>query len=96
MELSDRDAAAMSEEFRKTVDLIYESIGSRAFRPVRALNAAVFDSVMVGAAKRIEKGPVSDVHAFREAYAVLLNNQHFLDACGHDDRGRERASPGWI
>jgi hypothetical protein len=89
-ELSDKDASAMSEEFRATIDLVHESVGGRAFRPVRALNAAVFDSVMVGTAKRIEKGPVLDVQAFREAYEVLLNNQNFLDACGRGTAGGER------
>ena len=89
-ELSDRDAAAMSGRFRTAIDLIRESVGSRAFRPARAFNAAVFDSVMVGAAKRLEMGPVSNVQAFREAYDILLNNQDFLDACGRWTAGAER------
>jgi hypothetical protein len=81
-ELGDKDAAAMSATFRSAIDLVRESVGTRAFRPVRALNAAVFDAVMVGTAKRLELGPVSNVQAFREAYGVLLDNQDFLDACG--------------
>jgi hypothetical protein len=89
-ELSDKDAAAMRETFRSSIDLIRQSVGSRAFRPVRALNAAVFDSVMVGTAKRLETGPVSDIQAFRNAYGVLLNNQEFLDACGRGTASGER------
>jgi hypothetical protein len=89
-ELSDKDAAGMCERFRGAIDLVHQSIGARAFRPVRALKAAVFDSVMVGAAKRLEAGPVSDSRAFREAYAVLLGNQAFLDACGRGTAGAER------
>jgi hypothetical protein len=89
-ELSDKDAASMSEEFRNVIDLVHESVGSRAFRPVRALNAAVFDSVMVGTAKRLEKGRVSDSQAFRNAYGALLNNQDFLDACGRGTAGGVR------
>jgi uncharacterized protein DUF262 len=92
-ELSDKDAAAMSARFRTTIDLVRESIGSRAFRPAKAMNAAVFDSVMVGTAKRLEIGPVLNIEAFRQAYAVLLNNQDFLDACGRwtADAGRVHA-----
>jgi hypothetical protein len=89
-ELSDERAFGMSEEFRKTIDLVHQSVGSRAFRPARALNAAVFDSVMVGTAKRLEKGLVSDVQAFRDAYGTLLSNQGFLDACGRGTAGGER------
>jgi hypothetical protein len=89
-ELSDKDASAMSEQFRSVIDLVHQSIGTRAFRPVRALNAAVFDSVMVGTAKRLGKGRVSDIEAFRNAYGVLLNNQDFLDACGRGTAGGER------
>jgi hypothetical protein len=89
-ELSDKDTSAMSGEFRNVIDLVHESVGSRAFRPVRALNAAVFDSVMVGTAKRLEQGPVSEIQAFRNAYSALLNNQDFLDACGRGTAGGER------
>jgi hypothetical protein len=89
-ELDDKDAAAMCEEFRNTIDLIHLSIGNGAFRPIRALNAAVFDSVMVGTAERLKKGPVADVQAFRDEYTILLNNQDFLDACGRGTAGGER------
>ena len=33
-EFSDQEAAIMSSEFRGAIDLIHESIGSRAFRPL--------------------------------------------------------------
>jgi len=89
-ELSDKDAAAMSESFRGAIDLVYQSAGNRAFRPVRALNAAVFDSVMVGTARRLEMGPVSDILAFTNAYGLLLNDHDFLDACGTGTASVER------
>ena len=89
-ELSDSDSAAMSGSFRSAVDLIRQSVGGHAFRPVRALNAAVFDSVMVGTAKRLQVGPVTDTQAFRDAYGVLLNNQYYLDVCGRGTASGER------
>ncbi|HTX37709.1 MAG TPA: DUF262 domain-containing protein [Bryobacteraceae bacterium] len=89
-ELSDKDASAISEEFRNAIDLVHRSLGNRAFRPVRALNAAVFDSVMVGTAKRLERGPVSGIQAFRNAYDALLKSQDFLDACGRGTASGER------
>ena len=89
-ELSDDKVVDMSNTFHSVIDLIYQSVGTRAFRPARALNAAVFDSVMVGAAKRLEMGPVSDIQTFRDAYDFLINNREYLDACGRGTAGAER------
>lgn len=89
-ELSLDAVALMTATFTQAIDLILASIGARAFRPVRALNAAVFDSVMVGTAKRLRNGPVADTHLFREAYDGLLQNQDFLDACGRGTASGER------
>jgi Protein of unknown function DUF262 len=88
--LSDQNAATMTNSFCGAIDLLLQSIGTRAFRPVRALNAAVFDSVMVGTAKRLENGPLTDIKVFREAYDGLLSNQSFLDACGRGTASGER------
>jgi len=56
-DLGDKDAAAMTNSFCSAIDLLLHSIGNRAFRPARALNAAVFDSVMVGTARRLGACP---------------------------------------
>jgi hypothetical protein len=88
--LSVADALAITNAFTGAIDLVRTSIGNRAFRPVRALNAAVFDSVMVGTAKRLQRGPVTDIQAFSEAYDDLLRNQAFLDACGRGTASGER------
>ena len=88
--LSDEDAAAMTQNFRGTIDLILKSIGNRAFRPVRALNAAVFDSVMVGTTRRLENSPVINIEEFKRAYDALLGDQSFLDACGRGTASGER------
>jgi hypothetical protein len=87
--IADAEASVMKRAFWDSIDLVFQSIGSRAFRPVRALNAAVF-SVMVGTAKRLQNGAVSDLHAYQEAYEMLLANQSFLDSCGRGTAGKER------
>src|ERR1017187_2022695 len=49
----------LEQVFSDTSQTILTGIGTRAFRPQRAVNAAVVDSVMAGVAKRIlAKGPV--------------------------------------
>jgi hypothetical protein len=89
-DLGDKDTAQMTNSFYSAIDLLRNSIGEHAFRPARALNAAVFDSVMVGTATRLAIGPVTNVRAFKESYEKLLTNQSFLDACGRGTASAER------
>jgi hypothetical protein len=72
-----------STVFTGTIDVVYEKIGTTAFRLVRSLNAAVFDAVMYGVAKRLQRGPIGEVAALREAYDSLMRNRDFLDAVEH-------------
>lgn len=65
--------------FLPTIDLVYQSIGLRAFRPRRGLNAAVFDAVMVGVANRVQTGDVANKKSVKQVYDELLTNQEFLD-----------------
>jgi hypothetical protein len=88
--LKDADAAVITNLFRGAIDVVCSSIGKRAFRPVRALNAAVFDSVMVGTAKRLQRGAINDIQAFGGRYESLLQNQEYLDACGRGTASSER------
>jgi|688.fasta_scaffold11634_3 hypothetical protein len=63
--------------FAATVKLILDAIGSKAFKTTNAVNAALFDAVMVGAAQRIGTGPVTDHAAFNAKYEALLGDQPF-------------------
>jgi Protein of unknown function DUF262 len=83
-------AEEMRNVFSQAIHVIHQTVGLSAFRPVRALNAAVFDSVMVGLARRLGKGPVRDPAAVKTKYEGLLRNQEFLDACGRGTAGEER------
>lgn len=66
--------------FRSTIDVFISALGRRAFRPGSSMNAAVFDSMMVGMARRVELGPVSDVSAVRAAYEQLLDDATYSEA----------------
>jgi hypothetical protein len=63
--------------FEKTIALVDKSLGGRAFRPVRSLNAAVFDSVMVGIALRLSAGAAPRPEAIANAYDRLLTDPEF-------------------
>jgi hypothetical protein len=64
--------------FVPTVEIIYDAIGSRAFRLARVLNAAVFDAVMIGVARRLERGSVTNLEILKRRYSELLGNREFL------------------
>lgn len=70
---------SIREAFAPTVEVIYKSIGKRAFRLARVLNAAVYDAVMVGVSRRMQRGPISDSDMLRERYTNLLAGKDFLD-----------------
>lgn len=65
--------------FRDTIAMVDGAIGENAFRPVRALNAAVFDAVMTGLAIRMAQSPAPKKEAVRKAYDKLLLSEKFRE-----------------
>lgn len=64
--------------FIPTVEFIADSLGKDAFRPDRALNAAVFDSVMIATANYvIEESDNLDKEKYKKSYYKLLENEEF-------------------
>ncbi len=66
--------------FSKTITKVYEAFGKRAFRLEKVLNAAVFDSVMVGVARRITSEPHVDTESLKQVYESLLQKSDYLQA----------------
>jgi hypothetical protein len=67
--------------FDRTVEVVQKGIGPRAFRPRRAINAAVVDSVMTGIARRIaSKGEITDMAKLQEQYNKLIEMNDYLAA----------------
>jgi hypothetical protein len=64
--------------FDSTIKVIFESLGAEAFRPERALNAAVFDSVMIGVARRLARGKISQPDQIKSAYKRLVGEKDYL------------------
>lgn len=83
---TNRNLQRQSEEelkglFEATVSVIRDAIGPRAFRPRRAVNAAVVDSLMTGVAKRIsDKGEIRNKKQFAEQYDKLMKIRDYLAA----------------
>ncbi len=72
----------LGDVFKRSIKLCWEAKGKAAFRPSRALNAAVFESVLLGVAKRVEgkQAPLTK-EAFEAAYDNLLSDRNYLRAC---------------
>ncbi|MGE0543968.1 MAG: DUF262 domain-containing protein [Dehalococcoidia bacterium] len=66
--------------FEETVNLIGSGIGRDAFRLQRGINAAQFDAVMFGIARRQQSNPIRNTKSLRPSFDELLNNREFLDS----------------
>lgn len=83
-----KDASKFKEEnlrefiniFSNAIKTIRNGVGKEAFRPDKFINAAVFDSVMVGIAKRLSSGEIRNVGEIKTAYEALLNDEKYQDA----------------
>jgi hypothetical protein len=68
----------LTRVFADAVRTVNTALGPGAFRPAKAFNAAVYDSVMVGVARRLERGPIGSREAMKQAYDALMADQTFV------------------
>lgn len=78
--IGEDEATQLGTRFASTIAAARSFFGDRAFRPERALNAAVFDSVMVGLATRLDAGPVNAPEKMAAAYESLLIDRKYAGA----------------
>ena len=75
-----QSAQEIGDLFFKTVQTINRALSKDAFKPRGALIAAIFDAIMVGIARRLERGDISDIETTRKRYVSLLSNRGFIKA----------------
>ncbi len=78
-----RNAEMMSLElwgdlFKSAITLLLDAVGKAAFRPESTINAAIFDSVMVGLCRRLKSRPIKNSASFKAAYSDLLSKSEFM------------------
>ena len=78
--ISDREADEMFHSFERTIVTAREALGPTAFKPERNLNAAVYDAVMVGLARRLRDESTPDRGSLNESYRKLLDDEEFKTA----------------
>jgi len=69
-----------SNLFSSVIKTIRSELDRKAFRPERTINAAVFDSIMVGVAKRLDSGEIKSRGEIKTAYDKLLKDASYRDA----------------
>jgi hypothetical protein len=81
-EINEQGVEVLARLFRDAIRICNEALGKAAFRPIRALNAAVYEAVIVGIAERLTQSPeVVNLNMVLSAYDKLLQDQRFMKAC---------------
>lgn len=68
----------LTDLFVNSLSLIVDAKGSDAFKRGGAVNAALFDSVMIGVAKRLQSGDMT-AEECRDNYDLLMNDSSYVD-----------------
>ena len=72
------DKETLTEIFKVTVNFVNDVLGKNAFRPFRAINASIYDSIMVGIAEmHSRQSRFPEKKAFLEKYYKLLRNEEY-------------------
>lgn len=72
------DKQLLTNLFTSAITLIVSAKGNDAFRRGNAVNAALFDSVMIGVAKRLQESEMS-VEECREKYDILMQDGTYME-----------------
>ena len=80
--LSAEKLEQLAGTFAKTIKMCWDAKEHKVFRPVRSLNAAVFEGVMLGVAARLSRteAPITS-EGIAESYDLLLADPVFRRAC---------------
>ncbi len=79
--LAKQSGEELARIFVETTTTILKAVGPKAFRPERAINAAVVDSFMTGVANRLlARGPIVDLAGLKSRYEKLLQDSSYADA----------------
>jgi hypothetical protein len=71
------DSETLDKVIYPIIKYVNEVLGVKAFRIGGRINAALFDSIMIGIAKRFEQGNFSTKEKFISAYDKLIQDSSF-------------------
>ncbi|QJD94366.1 DUF262 domain-containing protein [Mucilaginibacter robiniae] len=67
----------LEETFNRTITFIDTNLGKSAFKVEKGVHTAIFDSILIGVGKRLERGPILDTLKFKDTYRTLLNDKSY-------------------
>jgi hypothetical protein len=70
----------LSQKFTDCCKILSSALGKEIFRPLGTINAAVYDSCMVGLAFRLENGNPVNVSMLKKSYDSLLKDKDYLES----------------
>jgi hypothetical protein len=79
LELYSQDT--LRQLFEPSLRFAAEHLGSKSFRPIRALNVSLMESVLIGTAKRLEDREITDIEGYRQAFKSLTDAEDFMNMC---------------
>ncbi|MXZ86863.1 MAG: DUF262 domain-containing protein [Acidimicrobiia bacterium] len=85
LSISEESVETMSDDFRRTCDVVMNVLGEKPFRLKAGLNAAIFDCIFVTMSNNLD----GDFSGFRDDYLALLSNTEFAD-CVRSETTDER------
>ena len=68
----------LRNKFIMSLDLLVNTIGKNVFRRGKKLNAAIFDSVMIGVTRRMDECREINRERLKNQYHLLLNDDEYL------------------
>ena len=77
-DLTNYNKPFLTSLFTKSINLLFEAKGMDLFRRGTAVNAALFDSIMIGVANRLQEAEMT-VEECREKYDELMRDTAFID-----------------
>ena len=78
--LQNQSALQLNTLFENTISTMYSIMGVDSFKYKRGILASIADSIMVGIAKRLERGPIKDTTAAKDRYLNLLSEMNYSNA----------------
>lgn len=91
-ELQGLNAGELEATFHKACGTVAAGLGPRAFRPTGQVNAALVDALLVGVARRLERGPITSTPKFESSYNELINDDRFKNSIARATADEERVA----
>ncbi len=89
LDIKGQSEADLTKLFIDTLEVISKCLSDNVFKRNQILNAAVFDAVMIGVTRRLQRGEIKDCKALQVKYDSLLVDQAFSTATNHNTANAE-------